>query len=771
MLITEAALNDSAERCGDRGDVEGVFGVRACRHRHLRAQFLVVDEAACRVHECVGVARRDDQPGTVVLDDPARKILFGNRPEQRPPSAMVGQHLRRHREHAGSRLEQDEQNIAGAEHRRQVGVRLKGEQLHFASVGHPLAEPVGADSLRRHDHPNVRSIGKRATEFEQHRRLVLEAQRPGVEQHGVPVVESVVHRPVVRPRHDRHFVDGRPVLDHRHAGFVDPPTPERAHEVVADHHDPGTGTRQELLDLLEHHADDRSDRSATTREVLTHRHAVDVLLPEHDRHSARQEVELDDERGDERSIGGHHDVGMLTFRQSTEPDAVAEFVAQTPQERILREVVTEIDTETGEAARLVVLADGTVRRLERRAVDVGHQMTARCERSRELHLERVTRKVMHEDPAARIGIAFTHRSYTTDDVGGRLTIHTPRNRVMRLAVCALTYHRPEGLRRLLDRLERLDVPDGHEMFVVIIDNDPEGSAREIVESAAAQVPWELLYEIELERGISAARNAAVRRGLDAGADAIVFIDDDEWPDADWLAEFIATQVATRGRRRHRSGAPGVRRPGADMGPRRRVLRPSAISPQLDDPVCHDVLGPDDAQLLRRASDSVRSRLRSVRRFGHPSLRRTARSRTHHGLVGPRHRLRGDPCESRRRGVAGPQGVSARTDAQSVAPASRPESRAVVPAGRPRAARVGCRLRRRGRRCHRRTASAGPRSPAGRPWCRHDHRAARSSIRRVPDDSRPMTPPIGAPAQSSAPTVSQCWRSRPISACRRSTSSR
>ena len=125
-----------------------------------------------------------------------------------------------------------------------------------------------------------------------------------------------------------------------------------------------------------------------------------------------------------------------------------------------------------------------------------------------------------------------------------VTIHSTQDRMLRCAVCALTYHRPEGLRRLLDRLEQLDVPNGHEMFVVIIDNDPEGSAREIAESAAEHAPWDLLYEIETERGISIARNSAVRRGLAAGADAIVFIDDDEWPDADWLAEFIATQLET-----------------------------------------------------------------------------------------------------------------------------------------------------------------------------------------------------------------------------------
>jgi len=66
----------------------------------------------------------------------------------------------------------------------------------------------------------------------------------------------------------------------------------------------------------------------------------------------------------------------------------------------------------------------------------------------------------------------------------------------------------------------------------------------MIDSTAVRVSWDLLYEVEPERGISAARNAAVRCGLGAGADAIAFIDDDEWPEPDWLAELIATQEAT-----------------------------------------------------------------------------------------------------------------------------------------------------------------------------------------------------------------------------------
>ena len=381
---------------------------------------------------------------------------------------------------------------------------------------------------------------------------MLQAQRAGVEQDRVAVVESMASPPVVRSRDDRHLVEGCPVLDHRHPGFIDTPASQRSHEVVTDDHDPFAGAHEELLDLLEHRPDDRSDCTRTTGQVLAHRHAVDVLLPEHDRDTAHHEIQLDHESGNQWGVGGDHDIGPVTFREATETNAIPELVAQSPHERILREVVTEMNAETREAGLDVGLADGTVRCLERRAVHVGHQPAARCERTCELYLERVPGEVVHENPTptiSEIGSGPSHRLYATDDVGDRVIIppsrdHPTRGYMMRLAVCALTYHRPEGLRRLLHRLEQLEVPHGNHMFVVIVDNDPEGSARELVESVAEDTSWDVLYENELERGISAARNAAVRSGLNAGADAIVFIDDDEWPDADWLAEFIATQHAT-----------------------------------------------------------------------------------------------------------------------------------------------------------------------------------------------------------------------------------
>ncbi|MFK8025104.1 MAG: glycosyltransferase family 2 protein [Ilumatobacter sp.] len=112
------------------------------------------------------------------------------------------------------------------------------------------------------------------------------------------------------------------------------------------------------------------------------------------------------------------------------------------------------------------------------------------------------------------------------------------------AVCALTYRRPRGLERLLDGLDELEIPDGLRLDVVIVDNDADASARTAVEARAATSAFSLHYVHEPARGISTARNAAVAGGLELGADAICFIDDDEWPEADWLRQFIETAEST-----------------------------------------------------------------------------------------------------------------------------------------------------------------------------------------------------------------------------------
>jgi len=110
----------------------------------------------------------------------------------------------------------------------------------------------------------------------------------------------------------------------------------------------------------------------------------------------------------------------------------------------------------------------------------------------------------------------------------------------RAAVCACTYLRPRGLARLLEGLAALEVPDGVAVEVVIVDNDAAASGRAVVDAARPGFPFPLRYVVEPTRGIVAARNAAVAaaRASAGGPVAVAFLDDDEWPSRQWLAELV-----------------------------------------------------------------------------------------------------------------------------------------------------------------------------------------------------------------------------------------
>jgi hypothetical protein len=108
-----------------------------------------------------------------------------------------------------------------------------------------------------------------------------------------------------------------------------------------------------------------------------------------------------------------------------------------------------------------------------------------------------------------------------------------------------TYLRPEGLQRLLVALASAALPSGAPTLdLVVVDNDPEGSARELCESAQEWLPFDLHYTIEKRRGIPQARNAALAVAMPF-ADFVVFTDDDVEPAAGWLAELLRVQALYR----------------------------------------------------------------------------------------------------------------------------------------------------------------------------------------------------------------------------------
>ena len=112
-----------------------------------------------------------------------------------------------------------------------------------------------------------------------------------------------------------------------------------------------------------------------------------------------------------------------------------------------------------------------------------------------------------------------------------------------IAICIVTHRRPEGLRRLLGGLEALDLSGTDaRVRIVVIDNDPAGSALPVCDEAAARRAFRVDYAIEKRRGIPQARNAALAAA--AGADFVAFVDDDEVPEPGWLAELLRVQAET-----------------------------------------------------------------------------------------------------------------------------------------------------------------------------------------------------------------------------------
>jgi glycosyltransferase involved in cell wall biosynthesis len=111
----------------------------------------------------------------------------------------------------------------------------------------------------------------------------------------------------------------------------------------------------------------------------------------------------------------------------------------------------------------------------------------------------------------------------------------------RVAICVITCRRPEGLAHLLDSLANLTFRDPPDLRVVVVDNDPDGSAAAVCSNH--RLPWPLALHHEPRRGIPIARNTAVAHAGDV--DWIAFIDDDEIPVPHWLDELLRVQRSSR----------------------------------------------------------------------------------------------------------------------------------------------------------------------------------------------------------------------------------
>lgn len=116
----------------------------------------------------------------------------------------------------------------------------------------------------------------------------------------------------------------------------------------------------------------------------------------------------------------------------------------------------------------------------------------------------------------------------------------------RVAICVCTHSRSDVLTRLLGVLEEIDLKSYQPALVelIIIDNKPNAETRAICEQAGVKLPINFHYTAEPTPGITYARNHAVAVALERGADLLAFIDDDDQPHPDWLAQLLDRQEET-----------------------------------------------------------------------------------------------------------------------------------------------------------------------------------------------------------------------------------
>jgi succinoglycan biosynthesis protein ExoM len=107
-----------------------------------------------------------------------------------------------------------------------------------------------------------------------------------------------------------------------------------------------------------------------------------------------------------------------------------------------------------------------------------------------------------------------------------------------ISICICTFKRPELLNDLLHALTQQATAHLH-IEVVVVDNDPRRSASAVLQQWQTQLPFPLTALSETTPNIAIARNAAVAA---AQGTWVLFIDDDETPDPDWIVSMVQTQA-------------------------------------------------------------------------------------------------------------------------------------------------------------------------------------------------------------------------------------
>ena len=113
----------------------------------------------------------------------------------------------------------------------------------------------------------------------------------------------------------------------------------------------------------------------------------------------------------------------------------------------------------------------------------------------------------------------------------------------RVCLCIPTFRRPDGLRKLLAHVGKLN--HAGDVQVIVVDNDAEFRAGAAVVAELSQgFRFPITCRVEPRRGHTYAYNLAFASACRAepAPDYVAVLDDDEYPDPDWLIEMVGVAL-------------------------------------------------------------------------------------------------------------------------------------------------------------------------------------------------------------------------------------
>lgn len=97
-----------------------------------------------------------------------------------------------------------------------------------------------------------------------------------------------------------------------------------------------------------------------------------------------------------------------------------------------------------------------------------------------------------------------------------------------------TCMRPIMLKKCLDSIVNVDLPDNADLILVVADNDKNKTAYKVVEGIEKIASFPVEYSLCVDRGLSNIRNHLLSQAIKLNANYILCIDDDCTVDNDWV---------------------------------------------------------------------------------------------------------------------------------------------------------------------------------------------------------------------------------------------